>query len=119
MNLIPIIPDLVQDNSVIIWNHMNGPSRYRISMVDHTWHSFAVSKTVPLLCIEHANTAIANIDILSIVRSSEIVNRYNLMYSICARGNLELVNIIIKKGASDWTSGFLGACRFVTTSRDD
>ena len=127
MNNIPIIPGLVQDNSVVIYEQMTGSERYRMSMVSKEWNVYCnrwISE--PPRLRKQFETLVKNIDILSIIRHLDYINMFNVMEIGCRYGNIELVNIFIAKNmhncsgntikrrmvdnTNDWNSGLYGAC---------
>lgn len=109
MALVPIIPNLIQDMTPVIYQYIDGPSKYRLSMTSHEWHMFCINNVVPITSYESMANATNQLDIL------RIIMYYNwdmtkLFYHICRVGNMEIINIALKKGNQAWNSGLKGAC---------
>ena len=118
MATIPIIPGLVRDNSIVVYEQMCGLARYKMSMVSHDWnvycksriHDITDSKTPDIKSKKQLKLIVKNNDILSIIKH---INKINMGYALqfsCQYSRLELINILIAKGARDWNSGLHGAC---------
>ena len=110
MALVPIILNLVQDLTRIIYQYMTGPSKYRMSMVSHDWHIFCTSAIIPIKDNHDAEIAINQLDIIRIIRPYKHAFKYEYMRNATRLGNVELINILIKKGNKEWNSGLYGAC---------
>lgn len=123
MESTPIIQDLVQDNTPIIYDKMNGPTRYRMSMISKNWNKYCTNRITKIACHQQLEHAVNNVDIVSIILNFTSIKKDNLMFLVFAGGNIELINILIRKiknmftyigrgehNISNWNSGFKGAC---------
>lgn len=112
MNLVPIIPGLVRDNSVVIWEQMDGSARYRMSMVSREWRCISECYIYNITTDKQLKSAIQNMDILSIIQHFNSIDyNSNILYYACKYGNMELVSILVRMGASDLNWGLFGACK--------
>ena len=100
----PIIPNLIQDMTRVIYQHVDGLTRYRLSMVSKDWHTFCNSNIIPIITEKDTKIAIETLDIIRILKGMNSVLHYDMMYHTCINGNVELLNIIIKKGNTDWSA---------------
>lgn len=129
--MIPILYGLVRDVSLVIYGWMDGPSRWRMSMVSNEWHDYCneiiTGRDVWRSKIELYND-VKSLNILQILKDVELLDkewskvlsgrsnvdyydyRNNLMRLSCEQGNVELINILIRKGYCNWDLGLDGAC---------
>lgn len=106
----PIIQDLIQDITTALYEHLDGPTRYRMSMVDSNWHAFCTSKTRSIRYLKDVTIAIESLDILTILKSFVFIVRYELLFYAGKKGNLELIKILINKCGINRSETIRGAC---------
>ena len=108
---IPTFPDLFQDNSIVIYEHMNGAARYRMSMVSSGWHVYC-SRNVRVITREKQwIAAIKNNDMLEIVKYRRFINRWNSIFPFCKYCSNELIDIMLEGDGYDWQTRLDVACR--------
>lgn len=116
--MLPTIPGLVQDNTIVIYRQMNGSARYRMSMVSIEWYTFCHKNLSRITSERDMETAMIDCDILS------ILNRINLntgttrsllndiIRYICKYDNLEILQILVKKTFINANIVLYGASKF-------
>lgn len=107
----PIIPGLVQDNTITIYEQMDGSCRYRISMVSKDWYGYCTSNVSELKSRDQIKDAIKNTDLISIIKDIKELNECDTLFHACKYANMEVINILIKKGNTGWDYGLWGACK--------
>lgn len=112
MAIVPIIPGLVQDNSLVIYNWMDGDTRYVMSMVSKEWYLYCTDKKPVGNGIYVIKKVVKSNDILRIIRNLDgPCKRLQIFFNACRYECITLINILIKKGVCDWDGGLGGACR--------
>lgn len=111
MNYVPIIPGLVQDISTVIYEQMDGLSQWRMSMVSKEWDNFCADQIEPIRSGKEFKTAVNSCDILRIMKDIYRLNENCLMRWVCEAGNIELINILFKRGNESYDAGLFGACK--------
>ena len=105
----PIIPNLIQDMTPVIYQHVDGLTRYRLSMVSTEWHTFCnATEIVDKPPYEWISMAVNSLNILCILKYAAL-DDLTMRYA-CIKGNMELIDILIRKGNCRWTEGLIGAC---------
>lgn len=101
-HLTPIIPNLVRDVSIIVYNNMCGATRYKMSMVSQEWYKFCVSE-IPQKTY-NSNTSYTDLklliqsdNILYVIRSVGIKDIYQPIVFSCMYNNIELLTILFRK----------------------
>ena len=110
VNNIPIIPKLVRDVSLVIYEQMDGSSRYRMSMVSRDWYVYC-TRILPIRNKHELKEVSLASDILRLLRNCSLFRVARVFDYACRYGNIELINILMRKGYRAWNYGFLGACR--------
>ena len=111
MAVVPIISGLVQDISIVIWEQCAGKEKYLLSMVSREWNLFCKDRTLPIKLYQDVVDTVDECDILRILKGLLMPNVVRELFGLsCYNGNMELINILIKKGADNWDVGLHGAC---------
>lgn len=110
MDTVPIIPGLVRDNSIVIYEMMCGLAKYRMSMVSLEWHALCIRRIRPVRSNSELWKMIEAVDILRVLKYGAFLNQGFMMRAACKGGNMELIGILIVKGTRQWHNGLIGAC---------
>jgi hypothetical protein len=97
-------------NEIIV--NLDRPSLLSTSLVSIIWKRLSLAQVIEIKNIKEFENACRQGDILSITKTK--FNKKWLNYGLhgaCEGGPLELVDILIEKGATDWNNGLRGACK--------
>ena len=110
MTALPLIPNLVQDISQVLYDNMCGIARYRMSMVSNEWHQFCTSRIGTILSKHDLKDAVLSLDILRILKNMRFIVKKSLVRLAYIKGNMDLINILGRQKIIDWRSAMYGAC---------
>lgn len=114
----PIIPDLVQDNTPIIFGTsagaaLEGLALYKISFVSRQWNVYAALMAVTLRNLpswSDVESEVARTNILWVLDAfRHKVLKSHLMEMTCKYGNQLLLKIVMRRGCRNWDEGGYGA----------
>lgn len=111
--MIPTIPSLIQDNTTVIYQQMDGIARYLMSMVSIEWHTYCCKNLLKVETRDQVEDAVKNMDILSImINRTYLTFRYTIGYAICKYNHIELFKILNKKQIPDRSIISIDASRY-------
>lgn len=105
-----LFPELV--NEIIL--RLDKPSLFYASQVCKQWRRCCLQLTTEITTVVEFSNACTTGDILSISISKykdDSFWSYHNFYSLCMKGSLELIKLLISKGTDNWRSGLYGACK--------
>lgn len=113
----PIILNLVQDITTVIFDRQNGFTLYKMSMVSREWNIYcnAIATMNDGSGLnngsrEEFELEMKNLNILWILKNCGYYNSFSVMEVACKFGNELIVKILIRHGNNSWDMGLFGAC---------
>ena len=91
------IPGLVFDISGVIYGMMDGPTRWRMSMVDLAWNKYCVERARPIMSSVEMRLVVDGLDILRFTKYYMNIAKMDLFEAVCKSGNIELTKVLIRK----------------------
>ena len=88
------------------------PTVYYTSQVCNLWRCLSLNQIRAIACSTDFKHACKEGDRLAVIRSTFNRGRVNNgLYGACRGGNLDLIKLMMTKGANDWNGGLYSACQ--------